>query len=318
MPFPGKSAVRSVMLADVLLEREPDQLLNFASNEHGFTFFAPFGDGWYRVIAWDRQRQSPDDAPVALEEVRDITRRTIGDDLGMHDARWLSRFHSDERQVRHYRQGRVFLAGDAAHVHSPAGGMGMNTGMQDAANLGWKLAAVLHGWADDALLDSYHAERHPVGRMVLRASNALLTAVIARSPVSRALRISVAAVAHQLRVVEARAARGISGIGISYRAPRGSHPLAGRRVPDLRLAGKPDRLYEALRQGKFVLVDRDVAAIAAPWAGRVVTVSPAAGLNLTLLVRPDGYAAWVADGPDPDEVRKALTRWLGEVGQHAD
>jgi 2-polyprenyl-6-methoxyphenol hydroxylase-like FAD-dependent oxidoreductase len=316
MPFPGKSAVSSVMLADVLLERAPDQLLHFASNEHGFTFFAPFGDGWYRVVAWDRQRQLPDDAPVTLEEVRDITRRTIGDDLGMHDPRWLSRFHSDERQVPRYRQGRVFLAGDAAHIHSPAGGMGMNTGIQDAANLGWKLAAVLHGWAGDALLDSYHAERHPVGRMVLLVSHALLTAVITRSPLVRALRASVAAVAHSLGVVEARASRGISGIGIAYHAPLGSHPLTGRRVPDLRLAGEPTRLYEALRQGKFVLVGREVAAVAAPWAGRVVAASPAAGLHPTLLVRPDGYAAWVAEDPNPDEVRKALTRWLGEVGHH--
>lgn len=314
MPFPGKSAIRSVMLADVLLERAPDEAFNFASNQHGFTFFAPFGDGWYRVIAWDRQQQQlPDDAPVTMEEVRDITRRTIGDDLGMHDARWVSRFHSDERQVPRYRQGRVFLAGDAAHVHSPAGGMGMNTGMQDAANLGWKLAAVVRGWADDELLDSYHTERHPVARRVLHVSHALLTAVITGSPAVRALRASLAAIAHQLRVIEPRASRSISGIGIAYPAPWGSHRLAGRRVPDLRLAGEPARLYEVLRRGTFVLVGRDVAAVAAPWEGRVVTASPAAGLRLTLLVRPDGYAAWAAEDPDPDEVRETLTRWLGEV-----
>ncbi|MFB7493263.1 FAD-dependent monooxygenase [Streptomyces sp. NPDC056161] len=313
MPFPGRPVIRSVMLADVLLDRAPDDIFNFSSNEEGFTFFAPFGDGWYRIIAWDRREQAPDDAPITLADVRDITERTIGDDLGMHDPRWLSRFHSDERQVPHYRQGRVFLAGDAAHVHSPAGGMGMNTGIQDAANLGWKLAAVLHGWADDALLDSYHAERHPVGRMVLRVSHALLTAVTTGSLLVRASRAVLATVVHQLIVVEARAARGISGIGITYRAPRGSHPLVGRRVPDLRLAEKPARLYEALREGKFVLVGRDVAAVAAPWAGRVVTAFPAAGLRPTLLVRPDGYAAWAAEDPDPDEVREALAQWLGPV-----
>ncbi|MFI9272033.1 FAD-dependent monooxygenase [Kitasatospora sp. NPDC052896] len=313
MPFPGKAAISSVMLADVLLDSAPDAVFNFSSNEDGFTFFAPFGDGWYRIIAWDRHRQMPDDAPIALEDVRDITKRTIGRDLGMHDPRWLSRFHSDERQVPRYRQGRVFLAGDAAHVHSPAGGMGMNTGLQDAANLGWKLAAVLHGWAGDALLDSYHAERHPVGRMVLRVSHALLTAVTSGSSLVRVLRAALATAVHQLVVVEARAARGISGIGIAYRAPRGSHPLTGRRVPDLRLAGEPARLYEALREGKFVLAGRDVAAVAAPWAGRVVTASPTTSLRPTLLVRPDGHAAWAAEDPDPDEVREALTRWLGEV-----
>ncbi|WP_283136160.1 FAD-dependent monooxygenase [Rhizohabitans arisaemae] len=313
MPFPGKPVVSSMMLADVLLEREPDRILNLAGNEHGFTFFAPFGDGWYRVIAWDRARRVPDDAPLTLAEVRDTTRRTIGDDLGMHDPRWLSRFHSDERQVPRYREGRVFLAGDAAHIHSPAGGMGMNTGMQDAANLGWKLAAVLQGRADDALLDSYHAERHPVGRAVVRVSHALLTAVTARTRLVRALRIVAGAVAHRLGVVEARAARGISGIGIAYRTPWGAHPLTGRRVPDLRLAGEPARLYEALRQGTFVLVGREVAAVAAPWAGRVAVASPAAGLRPTLLVRPDGYAAWAAEDPTPEEVGKALTRWLGEA-----
>ncbi|MFG2956235.1 FAD-dependent monooxygenase [Streptomyces sp. NPDC048291] len=314
-PFPGKSAISSVMLADVLLDRAPDEIFNFSSNDQGFTFFAPFGDGWYRIIGWDRHRQLPDDAPVTLEDVRDITERTVGDDLGMHDARWLSRFHSDERQVPRYRQGRVFLAGDAAHIHSPAGGMGMNTGMQDAANLGWKLAAVLKGWAGDALLDSYHAERHPVGRMVLHVSHALLSAVTTGSALVRALRAALATVVHGLVVVEAQAARGISGIGIAYRAPSGSHPLAGRRIPDLRLSEKPARLYEALREGKFVLVGRDVAAVAAPWAERVVTAYPAAGLRPTVLVRPDGYAAWAAEDPDPEDVRRALTRWLGMVGR---
>ncbi|MGW1678205.1 FAD-dependent monooxygenase [Saccharopolyspora sp. NPDC002376] len=316
MPFPGRPVVTSVLLADVLLERPPGEVLHFASNEHGFTFVAPFGDGWYRIIGWDRQAQLPDDAPVTLDEVREITALTVGDDLGMHDARWLSRFHSDERQVPRYRQGRVFLAGDAAHIHSPMGGMGLNTGMQDAVNLSWKLAAVVQGWADDPLLDSYHVERHPVGRMVLQVSHALLTAVITRSLLVRTLRAAVAAVAHQLGVVEAHAARSISGIGIAYRAPWCSHPLAGRRVPDLRLAGEPARLYEALRQRKFVLVGRDAAVVAEPWTDRVVATSPAGDLRFTLLVRPDGYAAWAAESPSVDEVRQILKLWLGEPGPH--
>ncbi|MFF3910308.1 hypothetical protein ACFYZJ_31155 [Streptomyces sp. NPDC001848] len=134
-----------------------------------------------------------------------------------------------------------------------------------------------------------------------------------RRPAVRALRASLAAIAHQLRVIEPRASRSISGIGITYPASWGSHPLAGHRLPDLRLAGEPPRLYEALRKGTFVLMGRDTAAVAAPWEGRVVTASPAAGLRPTLLVRPDGYAAWAAKDPDPDEVRETLTRWLGEV-----
>src|SRR5215218_201609 len=178
LPFPGHSVVQSVMLADVRLSEAPEEVLTVNAAGDGFSFLAPFGDGWYRVIAWDRRRQLPDDAPIELEEVRDITQRVLGTDFGMHDARWMSRFHSDERQVPHYRVGRVFLAGDAAHVHSPAGGQGMNAGLPDAANLGWKLAAAVHGWAPDGLLDSYHNER-PVGRAVVRGSGALLRLTLA-------------------------------------------------------------------------------------------------------------------------------------------
>src|SRR5918998_288274 len=142
LPFPGHSAVQSVMLADVQLGEAPEEVLTVNATGDGFSFLAPFGDGWFRVIAWDRRRQLPDDAPVELDEIRDITQRVLGTDYGMHNPRWMSRFHSDERQITKYRVGRVFLAGDAAHVHSPAGGQGMNAGLQDAANLGWKLAAI--------------------------------------------------------------------------------------------------------------------------------------------------------------------------------
>jgi 2-polyprenyl-6-methoxyphenol hydroxylase-like FAD-dependent oxidoreductase len=142
------------MLCDLrLLEPPPDTVTAKATGD-GFVFIVPYGDGWHRVIAWNRRNQLPDGEPVDFEEVCQLTRRVMGRDLGLHDPSWISRFHSDERQVPRYRDRRVFLAGDAAHVHSPAGGMGMNTGMQDAANLGWKLAAVLHGWAGDGLLDS--------------------------------------------------------------------------------------------------------------------------------------------------------------------
>jgi 2-polyprenyl-6-methoxyphenol hydroxylase-like FAD-dependent oxidoreductase len=188
LPFPGHSAIQSVMLADVRLGEAPEEVLTVNAARDGFIFIAPFGDGWYRVIAWDRRRQLPDHAPVELDEIRDITQRVLGTDYGMHDPRWISRFHSDERQVTRYRVGRVFLAGDAAHVHSPAGGQGMNTGLQDAANLGWKLAAAVHGWAPDGLLDSYHTERYPVGRAVVRGSDALLRLTLAQSQATRAAR----------------------------------------------------------------------------------------------------------------------------------
>src|SRR5918999_984458 len=304
LPFSGHSAVQSVMLADVQLSEAPEEVLTVDATRDGFSFLAPFGDGWYRVIAWDRRRQLPDDAPVELDEVRDITQRVLGTDYGMHDPRWMSRFHSDERQVPQYRVGRVFLAGDAAHVHSPAGGQGMNTGLQDAANLGWKLAAVLQGHAPESLLDTYEAERHPVGRMVLRGSGALLRLGLTGSSMARALRNVAGRYAIQLPPVARRIAGAVSGVAIGYPAPHGAHPLTGKRAPDIPLTGDgPARLYEALRTGRFVLVTRagaaaGRAALPAGWHDVVDVVTSVAGTPgaaPTMLVRPDGYIAWAAE-----------------------
>jgi 2-polyprenyl-6-methoxyphenol hydroxylase-like FAD-dependent oxidoreductase len=289
LPFPGRSVLKSIMLADVRLAEEPAQVLTVNGVGDCFAFIAPYGDGWYRVFAWDRRKQVPDTAPLTLAEIADVARRALGTDFGMYDARWMSRFHSDERQAPRYRVGRVFLAGDAAHCHSPAGGQGMNTGMQDAANLGWKLAAVLRG-APDRLLDTYEAERHPVGKEVLRSSGAIIRLAMIKSRLGRALRGLV--VGGLLRVPAiARAAAGqLSGVGIAY-------GKRARRVPDMPLADGT-RLYEALRGGKFVLVgDADVTG----FADRVHAVPG----DQPMLVRPDGYLAWDGDG------RLDLARWCG-------
>ncbi len=321
LPFPGHSAVQSVMLADVRLSDAPEEGLTVNAAGDGFSFLAPFGDGWYRVIAWDRRRQLPDDAPVELEEIRDITQRVLGTDYGMHDPRWMSRFHSDERQVTKYRVGRVFLAGDAAHCHSPAGGQGMNAGLQDAANLGWKLAAAVHGWAPDGLLDSYHTERYPIGRAVVRGSGELLRLALAQSRVTRTARWLLANVVGWFGSPPAIVSRAISGIGIAYATPRGEHRLAGRRAPDIRLApGKSDktRLYEILRDGRFVLLTPAGAgaAIGRRWTGRVDLATPADATVPIMLVRPDGYVAWATDETAPasrdEALRTALTRWCGQ------
>ncbi|OEV10326.1 FAD-dependent oxidoreductase [Streptomyces nanshensis] len=312
LPFPGKSVIRSIVLADVRLTDPPESPFLVNASQDGFGLLASFGGGWYRVMGWRRDRQLPDHAPVGFEEVRELAVRALGSDYGMHDPRWMSRFHSDERQAPRYRVGRVFLAGDAAHVHSPAGGLGMNTGLQDAANLTWKLSAVLRGHSPATLLETYDSERHPVGATVLRVSGGIIRLALARSGPKRTLRAAGVEVLGRMGPLARRAVRTVSGIGIAYKAPRGSHPLAGRRAPDLPLTS--GRLYEALRQGAFVLVSPVGAP--PPDTGteaddRTVHVRSAAVGERTLLVRPDGHIAWAADRYDPQGLRQALAQWTG-------
>lgn len=305
LPFPGESVIRSIVLADVRLTEPPASLLTVNGAGDAFAFIAPFGDGWYRVMGWNRTHQAEDSDPVELDELREIARIALGTDHGMHDARWISRFHSDERQVPAYRTGRVFLAGDAAHVHSPAGGQGMNTGLQDAANLSWKLAAALRGHSADpeALLDSYHAERHPVGSQVLRASGTIIRLAMARSPLQRLARTAAARVLSAVRPASDKVMGRISGVGISYAAPKGSHRLTGTRAPDLRLA--EGRLLELLREGAFVLVTPpDTPDCTGP--APLVHAHWTDDRTTTLLIRPDGYIAWASEHADPGALRQAL------------
>ena len=303
LDFPGASVVRSVVLADVRMSDPPEGLLTFNANGQGLFFVVPFGDGWFRIIGRDPDHELPDDAPVDMAEIVELATRVVGTNYGMHDARWMSRFHSDERQVRRYRVGRVFLAGDAAHVHSPAGGMGMNTGLQDAANLSWKLAAVVKDGVDDQLLDTYHDERHPVGKMVLRTSGGLIRAALLRPAPARAARDAVAALAFRTPPVRRRLARRVSGLDIAYPPPPGSHRPVGTRAEDV--AGADGRrLYEVLRSGTFVLVAPK--GFPAPQAdGHLRVLSTPAGTPR--LVRPDAYVGWAGD--DTDGLRDTLRTW---------
>lgn len=307
LPFPGKTVIESMMLADVRLARDPGAI---AANSVGpmFAFIAPFGDGYHRVIAWNADEHVPETEPLELDELRKIVLAAHGTDFGMRDPRWTSRFHSDERQVPRYRDGRVFLAGDAAHEHSPVGGQGMNTGLQDSVNLGWKLAQALHGGPD--LLDSYHDERHPVGAAVIRGTGLLLRGAQLRGNWLRATRDTAAKTVFRAPGVQPRFRSALSGLWVSYPAPRGAHRFAGRRAPDIALRGSVPRLYEALRAGRFVLISDEPAP--KEWEDRVDSVRASRpGLPATL-IRPDGYVAWAS--ADQSGLRQALTAWCGAPG----
>jgi len=268
----------------------------------------PFGDGWFRAIAWDRLReQAPLREPVTLQEIRDSFHRIAGHDYGMTEMRWSSRFLSERRQARHYRRGRVFLAGDAAHVHSPLGGQGMNTGIGDAMNLGWKLAAAVRGSAPPWLLDSYQAERHPVGAGVLRLTDTFNQLVLSNSTPRRLLRSAVLGTVTRVPRGRRLLAERLSGIGIAYPHARGDDWLVGRRMPDIVCGGK--RVYELLRDGKFVLVTAAPVQLDRPDIVHAVDAHPE--LPDAVLVRPDSYVAWASERlPDAAELAAAVDRWL--------
>jgi 2-polyprenyl-6-methoxyphenol hydroxylase-like FAD-dependent oxidoreductase len=320
--FSGRSYDTRILLADARFERDLPPAVNPFVGRDGVVLLPPYGDGWYRATIWDRTRQHvPLDQPVGIEEVRDSVRRIAGDDLGLAEMGWSTRFLSERRQAESYRVGRVFLAGDAAHVHSPLGAMGMSTGIQDAANLSWKLTAAVQGWAPPWLLDSYTAERHPAGRTALRFTDLMMRLAVAPAQVRLLRSLLAPTIMNQHRVSEAMR-RTISGLGIAYKVPAGTvdSPSAGTRVPDLPLVvdGGETRLYELMRDGRFLLVDTDGAtrAAATPWRDRVDLVrvqGRLVGSATALLVRPDGYLAWSGGHTDPAVVRGVLTEWCGDL-----
>jgi hypothetical protein len=322
--FVGKQYATHIMLADVRRGTPPDEAMFARANNEGAVIVVPFGDGWFRAIAWDRLReQSALDVPLRLEEMRGAFERIAGTDFGMTEQRWSSRFLSERRQARHYRVGRVFLAGDAAHVHSPLGGQGMNTGIQDAVNLGWKLAAAVHGRAPAGLLDSYETERHRVGAQVLTLTDAFNRLVLGRSRLRRALQAAAVRMLLRFGATRGYMAGRMTGLGIAYPSTvRHSHPWTGNRAPDLDCEG--GRLYELLRDGGFVLVDATASAAVAPAAALPPGVVRAvrtrkqgnlAAVPAVALVRPDGYVAWACDNTSDlrQQVERAVQEWCSPV-----
>ena len=262
--------------------------------------------------------------------LRDLSEGLIavyGTDYGIHSPIWISRFTDMTRQAAAYREGRVLLAGDAAHVHSPVGGQGLNTGVQDAVNLGWKLAQVVDRTSPDSLLDTYHAERHPVAARVLRKTMAQVALIRPADERIEALRDTVSELL-SMDEPRKRFAAMMSGLDIHYDLGEG-HPLLGRRMPDLDLVtpGGTVRVFTLLHDAQPVLLNlgKPGGFDIAPWAHRVVAIDadyagdwelPALGevaAPASALIRPDGYVAWVGDGTDTG-LRDALTTWFGSPG----
>jgi 2-polyprenyl-6-methoxyphenol hydroxylase-like FAD-dependent oxidoreductase len=331
--FPGTDATMVALIGDVELDEPPQQPLFLDRRESGLITAIQFRPGWYRVVTTERERSAGPNDPVTLEELRASTVRVAGTDFGMHSPRWLSHFGDAMRQADRYRVGRVLLAGDAAHIHLPAGGQGMNMGMQDAFNLGWKLAAVVNGDAPEQLLDTYHDERHAVDAETLKVIRAQ---TVLCDPGPRTTEL-YDLITHLIGFddVNSYLSTTLSGLGVQYPMP-GEHPLLGRRVPDADISSSngAQRIYELLSTARPVLLslssETDLAISTAGWADRIDTVTahcpsdswavPGVGtvsVPSALLIRPDGYVSWVHDGShDLTELRRSLTTWCGP-GAHA-
>ncbi|WP_328751424.1 rifampin monooxygenase [Streptomyces sp. NBC_00285] len=266
----------------------------------------PVGDGLYRVVVPAEGVAQDRSVAPTLDEFKRQLRAVAGTDFGVHSPRWLSRFGDATRQAERYRVGRVLLAGDAAHVHPPVGGQGLNLGVQDAFNLGWKLAAEVAGWAPAGLLDSYHAERHPVAADVLSNTRAQME-LLSTEPGPRAVRRLLSQLM-DFDEVNRYLIEKITAIGVRYDFGEG-HELLGRRLRDLPL--KRGRLYELMHGGRGLLLDRTGRLSVSGWSDRVDhVVDGSEELDVpAVLLRPDGHVAWV--GEDQAELLARLPRWFG-------
>ena len=307
--FPGEAARVETLLGEMEVTADPAAIaaVNAEVRQTQLRFgVMPLGDGVYRLVVPAEGVAGDRTVPPTLEEFKQQLRMTAGTDLGAHSPRWLSRFGDATRLAERYRAGRVPLAGDAAHIHPPAGGQGLNLGLQDAFNLGWKLAAEVDGSAPAGLLDSYHTERRPVAADVLDNTRAQME-LMSLEPGAQAVRLLVSQLM-DFEDVNRYLIEKITAIGVRYDFGEG-HELLGRRLRDVGL--KRGRLYELMHGGRGLLLDQTGRLSVAGWADRVdhvVDVSEELDVPAALL-RPDGHVAWV--GEDQQDLLSQLPKWFG-------
>ena len=311
VPFPGRTLPQDYVLADLHIAGDlPEDEVSIFLGRHGFVAVFPMGRGRFRMMATDPDRRLVGDSEPTVDQMQELYDRTVGVPARLHDVNWSSRFRINSRHVPTMRMGRVFFGGDAAHVHSPAGGQGMNVGIQDMVNLSWKVAMVLDGRARATLLDTYSPERLPVIRTVVRFTEIGTRVFNSTNPLVHALRVRLAPKALGRNAVQNAAAAMFGQVSAGYRGGALAEDggdfgalRAGDRVPDV------DGLYDALDLGGLTLFSgvRAVADVGRAWDG-VVSVRDAAALAPEgwLLVRPDGYLA-AAGGPGDAAL---LDRWL--------
>ncbi|MGW5380059.1 rifampin monooxygenase [Nocardia sp. NPDC003999] len=308
--FPGEPTKVETLLGEMEVTEDPAKVAAIVEEVHKtqkrFGAARSGDDGRLFRIVVPAEGVSDDRAAPTLEEFKRQLRAFSGTDFGVHSPRSLSRFGDATRQAERYRVDRVLLAGDAAHIHPPTGGQGMNLGIQDAFNLGWKLAAEVNGWAPEGLLDTYHAERHPVGARVLENTRAQIT-LMGTDPGATALR-ELFSKLMDFEEVNRYITEIITAVGVRYDFGEG-HDLLGRRMRDVGL--KRGRLYELMHGGRGLLLDQTGWLSVTGWADRVdhvVDVSEELEVPAVLL-RPDGHVAWV--GEDQQDLLEHLPRWFG-------
>ena len=307
--FPGEPSRVDTLLGEMEVAVPPEQVAAVVAEVRKTQLrfgLGPLGERVYRVVVPAEGLAEDRSVPPTLDEFQRQLRAIAGTDFGVHSPRWLSRFGDATRLAERYRVGRVLLAGDAAHIHPPVGGQGLNLGVQDAFNLGWKLAAEISGWAPEGLLDSYHDERHPVAADVLDNTRAQMH-LLSAEPGPQAVRRLLSELMNFDEVARYLTEQ-IAAISVRYDFGD-EHPLLGRRLRDVRLSS--GRLYELMRSGRGLLLDQTGRLSMQGWTDRVdhvIDVSEELDVPAALL-RPDGHVSWV--GQDQQDLVGRLPRWFG-------